>query len=318
MKNLLLNIKHAPTQVNDLVCSDRVRSTVNPDDLTSIMFYGSTGLGKSASANVLVQDRTHLWLNVSQESSVDVLRTKVEEFCTSNPLNLDEKMKTDFKIVVFEEFDGASTMFFRAFRAFFDKYGDKVRFVATCNYINKIPPEVQSRFTMIAYDSTGKDETNQHKTSYAKRLMTIAGLEGLKMDVPVVKHITKSFFPDVRKGLRVLQGVLVKGGDEVAMSDVDKVIDEDKGLYKFMLSGPTPVQIYTKVHKEYSGMTDEVMASLGDGFLKYLLSPEINLTQKVPLVAMAVANAQAVRHQIINPNLATLALLFKLSQILAK
>jgi hypothetical protein len=54
--------------------------------------------------------------------------------------------------------DGASDQFYKALRATIEKFAGTARFIGTCNYINKVPEPVQSRFTCISFDFLNKEE----------------------------------------------------------------------------------------------------------------------------------------------------------------
>ena len=46
---------------------------------------------------------------------------------------------SSMKVVILDEIDGVSDQFFKALRATMETFASNSRFIATCNYINKLP-----------------------------------------------------------------------------------------------------------------------------------------------------------------------------------
>ena len=69
--------------------------------------------------------------------------------------------KDQVKIVFLDEMDGASDQFYKALRATIEKYAHLARFVGTCNYVNKLPDPILSRFESISFDFASKEEEKE-------------------------------------------------------------------------------------------------------------------------------------------------------------
>ena len=152
----LFTEKFRPKNLEQMILPDRIRKSVGTGELhQNYLFYGSPGLGKTSLAKVLANNYPYLYINVSDESSVDVIREKITNWCSTISL-LDGAER--FKVVVLDEMDGASDQFYKALRATIEKFADTARFIGTCNYINKVPDPVQSRFTCISFDFLSKEE----------------------------------------------------------------------------------------------------------------------------------------------------------------
>ena len=101
---------------------------IRGEALDHILFHGPPGLGKTSLAKVLAKNYPTLYINVSDESSVETIRVKINDFCSTISV-LDGKSSK--KIVVLDEFDGASDQFYKALRGTIEKFAGNARFIAT-------------------------------------------------------------------------------------------------------------------------------------------------------------------------------------------
>ena len=125
---------------------------------------------KHQQQKILVKDNPYLYINCSTESSIDVLRTKIVEFCSSLSV-LDGEKK--LKLVILDEIDGVSSdQFFKGLRGEIERFAKTARFIATCNYINKVPDNIQSRFECISFDFN-QDESAEIEKQYILRVYQI-------------------------------------------------------------------------------------------------------------------------------------------------
>ena len=151
MKNKLFTDVFSPKKLKDFVLPERISKQFENGINTHSLFYGTHGIGKSALAKILMKDHPHLYINASEEGRIDVLRGEISNFCSDVQLN-EEGKKSDIKIVMLDEIDGVSQSFFDALKGFMDQFGEHVRFVATSNYINKVPTPIQSRFDCVNFN----------------------------------------------------------------------------------------------------------------------------------------------------------------------
>ena len=80
--------------------------------------------------------------------------------------------------------------FFKALRATMDQFATNARFVATCNYINKVPDPIQSRFEMIDFDFSKEEETEIMK-HYIMRILKICKEESIDIDKHAAVELVK-------------------------------------------------------------------------------------------------------------------------------
>ena len=106
--------------------------------------------------------------------------------------------------------DGVSLQFFKALRGTIENFSKHVRFIATCNYINKVPPEIKSRFETITFDFL-KDDEMEIKKGYMLRLHHICKAENLVIEKEALWTLVERTFPDMRTMINKIQGFKVEG-----------------------------------------------------------------------------------------------------------
>ena len=163
----LLTEKLRPKELKHMILPERIRSSFVNGLQQNVLLAGSPGSGKTSMAKILMSERPSLFINVSDESSVETIRTKISDFCSTVSI-LDGK--NNMKVVVLDEFDGASEQFYKALRGTIEKYAKGTRFVATCNYINKIPDAIKSRFETYEFDPISKEEELEIKEQWKERV----------------------------------------------------------------------------------------------------------------------------------------------------
>ena len=172
---------------------------------------------------------TVLYINAGYENGIEVIRTKVKDFCDAIALG------GGLKVVILDESDaltgqgggsnGASAQ--GGLRNLIEESSDDTRFILTCNYVNKIIPALQSRCTPIKVKFTVED--------VMRRVVKILKAENVKFDADTLTAFTarvvKKKFPDVRSIVASLEhwsvsGSLKDGGvsDDQAGDEVVKRI----------------------------------------------------------------------------------------------
>lgn len=226
MKELLLSEKYRPKTMEDLVLPDRIRTLFADGILDrNVIFYGHFGTGKTSLARILIgkytKDKAFLELNSSKETSIDVIRTKVESFCASIPMGFDliGNDKNDIKYVFMDEYERMSQAAQDAMKVFVEEYSARnVRFILVTNYIGKISPGILSRFTKVNFDSESKEESNKVMITLVKKMIKIAEIENISIHSDDIKRIVLKNAPDMRASLIALDdyklnGIINTGGN---------------------------------------------------------------------------------------------------------
>jgi DNA polymerase III delta prime subunit len=138
VNKLLLWEKWRPKTMEDLVMLPRIRKQFENGISQNYIFHGSYGTGKTTLARILIgrytKDRPYLEINSSLYTSIDVLRTEIEDFCKFSSMMETE---SDIKYVFLDEFERVSNQFQDAFKAFIERYNKNVRFIITTNHLNR-------------------------------------------------------------------------------------------------------------------------------------------------------------------------------------
>jgi replication factor C small subunit len=297
-----------------MILPPRIRSLFENKGLNhNVLLSGSPGCGKTTLAKILAKDLPHIFINVSDESSVDTIRNKINDFC-SNISVLDGKSSK--KVVILDEFDGASDQFYKALRGTIEKFAGNTRFVATCNWINKVPEAIQSRFEVINFDPSNPEEEEMIKDEWRSRVNLILGKLGITIDQVSLVAFEREYFPDFRSALNRIQSWTIEGITKIDLSKVKEANWSYEDLYKMIVESKDPVKNYQTIVGQYSTKVDDVMTSLGEEFINWIVKNHPDKTKIIPAVVVLVASHQAQRIAVIDPVVSLLSLFYQIQKLI--
>lgn len=310
----LFTEKYRPQSLEQTVLPSRIRKAIGDGTLhQNYLFYGPPGLGKTTLAKVLSKQYPTLYINVSDESSVDVIREKITNWCSTISL-LDGAEQ--FKVVLLDEMDGASDQFYKALRATIEKFASTARFIGTCNYINKVPDPVQSRFTCINFDTISKEEEREVMVEFAKRAYAIFGKSGITISKEGLSEFVKRNFPDMRSIVNKIQTFAVQGVTQIEAEDVKKLNYSFRDIFELVTKQADAYENYKFLMTNYSSKVDDVLSSLGAELPDYIRDNHPTKIAKIPQILIVVANHQAQRVHVIDPCVTMLSAVFNCQMIL--
>ena len=310
----LLTEKLRPKEIRHMILPPRIRSLFENKGLNhNVLLAGSPGCGKTTLAKILARDLPHIFINVSDESSVDTIRNKINDFC-SNISVLDGKSSK--KVVILDEFDGASDQFYKALRGTIEKFAGNTRFVATCNWINKVPEAIQSRFEVINFDPSNPEEEEMIKDEWRSRVNLILGKLGITIDQESLVAFEREYFPDFRSALNRIQSWTIEGITKIDLSKVKEANWSYEDLYKMIVESKDPVKNYQTIVGQYSTKVDDVMTSLGEEFINWIVKNHPDKTKIIPAVVVLVASHQAQRIAVIDPVVSLLSLFYQIQKLI--
>ena len=312
MIDQLLTEKLRPKELRHMILPQRISKVFENGLGQNILLCGSPGCGKTTLARILMAPFPNLFINVSDESSVETIRTKITDFCSTISV-LDGKSSK--KIVVLDEFDGASDQFYKALRGTIEKFAGNTRFVATCNYINKVPDAIQSRFEVIDFNPVNTQEENELREEWRSRVMFILGKIGISMDAEAVSEFEKNYYPDFRSALNKIQAWMIEGVKSVDRNKVKEFGWSYEDVYKLIFSTKDPIKNYQEIVGGYQGKVDDVMSALGDEFIDWIIKNKPENAKIIPAVIVLVAEHQAQRIQVIDPMVSLLSLIFQIQKM---
>ena len=89
MENFLWVEKYRPETIDDCVLPNHLKDTfkefVKNKSIPNIILCGSAGVGKTTVAKAMINEigATYMMINGSEESGIDVLRTKIKNFAST-------------------------------------------------------------------------------------------------------------------------------------------------------------------------------------------------------------------------------------------
>lgn len=311
--NQLFTEKYRPKNLDDLILPDRVMSKFKDGLVQNMLFAGSPGTGKTSTAKALVNqfELPYLYINASTDTSVDVIRTRIIDFCST--VSIMDKAGS-FKVVILDEVDGVSDQFFKALRATMEQFASNSRFIATCNYINKLPDPILSRFEVINFDFD-KDEEAELTKKYIKRVYQICGNEGMTIDKQALVEFVRRNFPDLRTTLNKLQGYKTQGTTNITVEDVKKFNSVYKDVFELIFNETDPAKNYQLLVSNYANKVDDVLQTLGEEFIEYIQQEKLQHVKHIPQIIITVAKHQAQRVHVIDPVITMLSCVYEIQSI---
>jgi len=150
--------KWRPRTISDCILPAELKNTfqefVNQDNIPNMLLSGTAGTGKTTIARALCEELgcDYIVINGSEESGIDVLRTKIKDFAST--VSLAGKIK----VVILDEADYLNPNSTQpALRGFIEEFSKNCRFIFTCNYKNRIIPPLHSRTTVIDFKLNKED-----------------------------------------------------------------------------------------------------------------------------------------------------------------
>ena len=290
MKNLLLTEKYRPKNFEDIILLPRIRKIFENGLDDNVILYGHFGTGKTSLARILIgkytKDKPFLEINSSYYTSIDVLRSKIDDFCTKVYMGLDMSVdikSSSTKYVFLDEFERTSQQYQDALKVYIEDYSAKnVRFILNTNHINKVSKGITSRLTSINFDCIDSSEEKFLKTLFYKRIMeVIAPKEEFTISKENLVNIINKNFPDFRQILIALHH-FIRNGELSNNSNIDIKASEElfdiamsnkemsyNDVYHYLMDNFGPEKI------------DEMIYLLGRPFVNYIITKHTNLSEKL-------------------------------------
>ena len=217
--NTLWVEKYRPYSLDTYIGNEHLKSKVTMylqnNDLPHLLLYGKAGTGKTTLAKILVKniECDYLYINASDENSVDTVRNKVRHFASTVGFK-------DLKVIILDECDYITPNAQAALRNLMETFSKHCRFILTCNYVERIIDPIQSRCQLFQI-------VPPSKTEVAQRLDQILEEEEINFELEDLKILINSGYPDIRRVINSAQRNVVNGKLKL---DISSIIQNDYKL----------------------------------------------------------------------------------------
>ena len=289
--------KYRPTSLETYIGNEHLKSKVSvyleSGDLPHLLLYGKAGTGKTTLAKLLVNniECDYMYINASDENSVDTVRNKVRGFASTMGFK-------DYKIIILDECDYITPNAQAALRNLMETFSKHCRFILTCNFVERIIDPIQSRCQSFQVIPPSKKEVALH-------IHNILNEEGVASKMDDVAGLVNAGYPDIRRVINSCQrqcvdGMLVVDKQSLVESDYKMKLleiiktqnkkDAFKGVRKLLADSQV-----TDFAELYKLMYDEV-DSYGTGHIaeciliiaKYQLSDSQVVDKEINAMAMII------------------------------
>ena len=202
--------KYRPKKITDCILPESIKKTfiefVGQKEIPNLLLAGGSGVGKTTVARALCEElhSDYIIINGSEESGIDVLRTKIKQFASTVSL------QGGTKVVILDEADYLNPQSTQpALRGFIEEFHKNCRFIFTCNFKNRIIEPLHSRCSVIEFKINGNK--NQLAHEFMGRTESILKEEQIGFDDKVIAELIMKHFPDWRRVLNELQRYSVSG-----------------------------------------------------------------------------------------------------------
>ena len=199
----ILNEKYRPDTLEGYICKDEYKvkfeEFIKNQDIPHLGFFGKPGAGKTTIAKILTKniDCDYLYINATEERSIDIMRDKVGAFAAAGSFK-------PLKVVILDE----ATHILQASQVILlnmmETYSLTTRFILTGNYPERLIEPLRSRLQEF-------DLSPPTKKVVAQYISRILDKEEIEYEVEDLVTIVNKFYPDFRKIINNCQKYTVNG-----------------------------------------------------------------------------------------------------------
>lgn len=263
--------KYRPKTIDECILSkeqkDYFKNLVKNGEIQNMLLCGTAGTGKTTVARALCEElkSDYIIINGSEESGIDVLRTKIKSFAST------VSFTGNTKVVILDEADYLNPNSTQpALRGFIEEFANNCRFIFTCNFKNRIIAPLHSRCAVVEFKIPNKEKP-AIAGAFFRRVTDILSFESIPADGKVVAKVVEKHFPDFRRTLNELQryaqsgsideGILVNIGEANMKDLVEFIKDKDwKKMRSWVVNNldNDPASLFRRIYDTLVPMTNQV------------------------------------------------------------
>jgi DNA polymerase III delta prime subunit len=231
MQHLLWTEAHRPKTIEECILPERLKTPfqeyVNSEKIPHLLLSGGAGVGKTTVAKAMCNQigADYIMINGSDESGIDVFRTKIKDFASSMSFTGGRK------VIIIDEADYLNPNSTQpALRNAMEEFASNCSFIFTCNFKNRIIDPLHSRCAVVDF-TLKNDEKTKMAGQFFKRIQSVLQSENVEYEDKVIAELIKKHFPDFRRILNELQrysqfgkidvGILAQIGD-ISIAEITK------------------------------------------------------------------------------------------------
>tara|TARA_B100000575_G_C23105606_1_gene638138 strand:+ start:188 stop:1096 length:909 start_codon:yes stop_codon:yes gene_type:complete len=211
-ENSLWVEKYRPSTLETYIGNEHLKSKVKiyleNEDVPHLLLYGKAGTGKTTLAKIVVKniDCDYLYINASDENSVDAVRFKIKSFASTVGFK-------ETKVIILDEADYLTPNAQAALRNVMETFSKHCRFILTCNYVERIIDPIQSRCQSYKIVPPSKKEVALH-------LKQILKAEFVEAELDDIALLVNAGYPDIRRVINSAQRQVVDGKLKIDTSSI--------------------------------------------------------------------------------------------------
>jgi len=264
-----------------------------------IWLTGQPGSGKTTLAKIIVNhiDCDYLYINASDENSVDVVREKVKGFASTMGFK-------DYKIIILDECDYITPNAQAALRNLMETFSKHCRFILTCNFVERIIDPIQSRcqsFQIIPPD----------RKQIAVHVMNILKNENVSCKSEDIVTLVNGGYPDIRRVINAAQRQIV--GDELIIDESEVILNDYKLKVLEILKDKTisKKDSFVQLRKV---LADAKVTDFADLFRLLFDSLDDFATGKMAQIILIIAKYELSDAQVVDKEINAMAMLIEILQ----
>ncbi len=232
--------KYRPSTLDGYIGNDhfvkKLETWISEGDIPHILLFGPAGTGKTTAGKIITSNIACdlLFINASDENSVDVIRNKIRGFAQG--IGFEE-----LSIVFLDEADFVTPQGQAALRNLMETFSDHCRFILTANYLERIIPPVQSRCQVFEVIPPSRKDAAIHVAG-------ILNKEGVTFSPVDLKLLVDAHYPDLRAIIGDAQNHTIDGELQVEARQIAES-DYKSSVLQILTGKGTPKDKFQSVRQ---------------------------------------------------------------------